>query len=785
MPYSSIPGVKSTYLDGAFKIPTNSTQDKILVVGAASSGRTNEVYTVTDVSVAETEFGAASEIMRSVHEAIAQGADNLLVIRSGGKEGNWLFADSASATLTITPEYRDDDILGRYKLVIENDGSANRYLVYDVTRESYVYDSSELLIEDTGLITVEDTGIDLFTLFDKTDLASASTLDSVVVGDFTVGGTATAASVVATEGTDGTSVSRVEKYASLDTTYHLLDYRDADLVIPTDVYIDDSNIADDTNHTYLGTGTTDGDMYGYFWKGLPAEDSAEDFLGYVWQYRYKGRLYTYFADVDDYFAGVAATADAATATVNTDLVLTASKVGKGGNAVTIEIDATLSAPAAATITETDFGFDIFVSDDGTGTTSDAATAIDAALALKTLRSGVLASTLMAASTGGATLLTTVAKTNLSGGTGGAVLTHNDLTDETIPSAVSTKFSGSSDATLREVNFAHQLASFCRVASTNWAQIIGAISFKAPTAGYSRVKIADWVGVSPTFTDDGTDLFVDAPSDNGSGILGHKLMAGFSKTSEGYRSDKVDSGDSTDGYAYGGIILTKGNSLPNGSDWPYGIKDSDELLDSGGKEVDIGKHIFVCYDYPILTSGYNGGTRGRSPIPAAFFGKIVTMPENEEPIGINGALLKINSPTRVHSTQINDLAKTRIIGIRRDTDGSNIITTAKTAAHPDSDYTRISTIRSINRLLTGIRSLARPYIGKEFSTVRLASLQTAIDGYLVSERAAGIHSGAKSRIEYNREDKIMGRLTIKLRAVPPFSIEAITVQTSLAADESEL
>ena len=89
------------------------------------------------------------------------------------------------------------------------------------------------------------------------------------------------------------------------------------------------------------------------------------------------------------------------------------------------------------------------------------------------------------------------------------------------------------------------------------------------------------------------------------------------------------------------------------------------------------------------------------------------------------------------------------------------------------------------MLTGIRTIARPYIGKPFSAQTLASLQAAIDGFLVSERGAGIHQGATSRIEYTREDRIMGRLTIKLRMVPPFSIEFIDVETSLAADESEL
>lgn len=788
MPYENTPGIRATYLDGAFSVQAASGQPKILIIGPAESGKTNELYTVTSVARAEQEFGADSEVLKFAHEAVAQGATNVAIMRSGGKQGSWVFTDSAGGTLTIVPEGRDNEILSRYKLFIENDTVANRYLIYDAIDESWVYDSDDILVRDEGAVEVTDTGIDLFTLFDKNDIAGSSELDTVLSGDFTANGTATVTTIVATQGTDGQTVSRAERYAALSSTYHLLDYRDADIALPSDVYIDDLNIRDDVNKTYLGTGTSDGEKYGYYWKGVPVAGSAVDALGYVWQYRHKGRVYTYFSDVEDYYAGVTAGAVSASLTVNTDLVLTAAKVGKGGNAITLTIvDAAVGI--GVTVTETDFGFDVVVTDDISGvptyaTNGPMATAINLALASTVLSNGVPASGLFSTA-GGATAPAAVAKTHLASGVGGAVLTHADLTGDVIPSAVSTKFAAGSDVQLREDNFGHQLATFCHVASTNWAQILGAISFKEPSEGYSRRKIADWIGVLPEYTDDGTDIYIDSPSDNGSGVLGHRLISGESLTSDGYRGALVENGNSTDGYAYGGFILTQGASLPNGTDWPYGINHSDERVDAGGKVVDIGKHLFVCYDWPIWSNGFDGGTSYRGSVPASFFGKVVTMPENEEPIGVNGIVTRVISPTRVHSTQINDLSQVRLIGIRRDISGAMVFNTSKNVAHPDSDYTRLSTIRCVNRMLSGIRGLARPYIGKPFSAQTLASLQAAIDGYIVAERSAGVHQGATSRIEYSREDRIMGRLTIRLRMVPPFSIESIDVETSLAADETEL
>lgn len=771
MPYSHIPGVKASYLDGAFKIPSISTQPKVLVVGPAESGLTNEIFNVAAISEAEHEFGAETPIMRVAHELLAQGATNVSCIRSGGRQGSWVLTDSAGGTLTLTPEFRDDEILERYALFISNDSIENRYAIYDLVDQTWIYDSSEILSIDLGIVQVEDDDLDLFTLNDITIPDLAVALSDNVSGDFTVDGTATISSVTITEGTDGMVPSLVERYAAYNTTLHMLDYRDADFVIPADAYIDDANIA------YDAAAAT----YGYFWLGVPAAGEASDKLGYLWQYIYRGKLYTYFTDTPTFFS---VTQAAASRTVNTTLVITAQVTGKGGNASTIQI--ALGGSASAGVTENvDGGLDILVTAvTGVTTTSQAATLINNALAAFTASTGTQGSALLSAAGGVTVIAATQAKVNLQSGTGGHVLTHEDLTGDAIPSAVSTKFAAGADAELRECNFAHQLASFAHLASTNWATMLGAVSFKEPTS-FSRLQIADWIGNLPDYTDTGKYLFIDAPADNGSGVLGNKFLAGESKTSAGYRSYLVTDGNSTDSYAYGGLILTEGAALPNGSEWPYGIDSADEATDSGGKPIDIGKHVFVTYDWPIHSNGFNGGSTYRGSLPSVLVGKLVTMKENEEPIGDNGTVRKVQTPPRIHSTQLDELSQIRAIGLRRDDTVGLIFVSAKTAAHPDSDYTRVSTIRCVNRMLKGIRNIARPYIGKPFDVRGLVSLQSAIDQYLVSEQTGGYNQGARASLTYSRADKIMGRLKVKVRMIPPFSIETITVETSLAAEESEL
>ena len=780
MPYESLGGAKASFIDGSLKTPRTSSQPRVLVVAPAESGLTNEIFFVANSASAEKEFGAESSVMRAVHELLAQGATNVAVMRSGGSPGNLVVEDTAGSTLTITPSSFDDEILSRYALIVENDGVDNRYLVYDLTDEAFVYDSSE--IECINDDTLEVEGIediaDLWQVNDRTDPTSAVSMADLVAGDFdSSGGNVEPADVAGTEGTDGTNPSLVERYAALSTSYHGLDYKDADFVVAKDAFIDDENIAEDAAVA----------TYGYYWAGVPVAGSSKDKLGYLWQYVYKGRVYTYFTDTDDFFSVARV---AATKTVNTNLVCTSLIAGKGGNANTLQIVLHASTQATVITENSNGGLDIVVTVVSGDTNADAVNDhIQPALDAFTHSSGALGNELVGVAGGGTAITLAVAQSNFTSGAGGHVLTHTQLTGEEIPSAVSTLFSTADtdgdDAQLRECNFAHQLATFCSLASTNWSAVQGVISFKAPEA-YGRVQVADWVGTLPSFSDNGQEEYIDAPGDNGSGILGHKLIVGKSASAAGYRDSLVTNGNSTDSLAWGGIIKTKGASLPNGAEFPYGIDDSDEAVDSNESAVDIGKFIYVCGDYVIHSNSYNGGSTYRGDIAATFIGKVVTLDQSVEPIGQQGRVRRISLGRRIHSTQLDSMAKARIIALRREEGGTELtFTTAKTAAHPDSDYARMSTMRCVNKHLQDIRAIVRPYIGKAFNQKSLISIQSSVDQYLQQARIDGYNSGAKASLSYTRASKILGQLTIKLKMVPPFTIDTITVETTMAADESEL
>tara|TARA_B100000131_G_scaffold321606_1_gene372807 strand:- start:31445 stop:33493 length:2049 start_codon:yes stop_codon:yes gene_type:complete len=681
MPYESIPGVGATYLDGAFARPTVSTQPKIIILGTAEKGLSYRLYNVRSVAAAEEEFGKTAEFMKPLHEALAQGADNIAVMRIGGTKGVLNIVESSGGKLKVTPEYRDDKILERYSMVVTaNADSDARVLIWDLQDEQWVYDSDEILVIDLGIVKVEFTTVgsdkwlhthttgDINYPDDSTKTKTLAELKAdglwTGVGSFTTG--------TATAGTDGhKTMAQVQRYAALEHAYGILDYRDGDYVIPCGTHMDAWNVTDTDDYSHW-TGGGSPMRTGPSFSSVPTAGETSgtniDMLGFLWQYQYRGKVYTWF----------------------------------------------LNTPNPATAT---------------------------------------------------------------------VLSHADLTGDTVPTAVTDKYAAAVAAEVRECSFAHQLASFCYRASTVWKSMIGIISTRGPD-GYDRSSVAEWAGQLPELTYFGTDLGIDAVADNGDGLLGHKFVGGATSYRDGIL-DASSGATTTDGLAYGGYILTKGESLPNGTNYVYGINDNDEAVDANKKPIDIGKHLLVTYDYPVLSNSYNGGSNYRGTFCGTLAGKLAVTPDNEEPIGINGRVRRISSPLRIKPPQMNELARGRLVGVRAEEGVGFIIVSCRTAAHPTSDYARLSTIRSVNREIDGIRDIAKNYIGKEFSSTRLMSLQTAIDGFLKSERALGFNQGAIASLSYTRADKIMGRLTIKLKMIPPFSIEAITIETSLAAEETEL
>lgn len=803
MPYDNTPRVTATFNEVGLITPVVSSQPEVLVLGPASGGRSYEKYWVGSIGQAEKEFGRTSPGLRVVHEAYAEGADNLSLMRVGGRPGA-VRITVGSETLILRPWDRGDDILDRYVPIILS--SEERLLIYDYVDEYWVYDSEDILVIDDGIIEVDpsagftytmdlNASVDLTNVSAEVAAGTAKHLGELLLGDFSPAAT----NVETMQGSDGLAPSLVEKYASLATGYHLLNFRDADIVVPADVYIDADNIVDISSPS----------VYGYFWRGrtdstvdegVPTAGGANDILGYVAHYIYQGQLYTFFTDSDTYFADVgtaaAAVSPAAFDASFTDLTFAvqAGYEGVGGNACTVAYvnGAALSGAGEVTVTaNADGGVDIVIEDDGTAT--DAEIAIAANLALATVVTGdgttydnvIVASGVNAVATG---LAADIVAANFEGGAGGHILLHSALTGESMPSAVDTILQNDAvDTWLRETSFDHQLATFCQLASNQWSTMHGTIGVKRPPST-SRSQLSSWVGSLPTYSTDSIDKWVESDADNGSGLLGLKLYAGEAQ----YRGHIASGGGLDNGIAYGGLIQTKGTGLPTvggnlGTGFPYGINDGDEALDDNGFPVDIGKWVLPTFDWPPVSNGYSGGSVYRTNFAGPYAGLIARLPVNKLPIGQFGVPRSTRAPLKIHPTQLDALAATRLTGTKPDEDFGTTLISGNTAAHPGSDYAKISTSRSIAALVSGIRSICKQFQGRPYTGSVLASLQQEVDEYVAAQRGGenALHDGAIAVLTFDRRKKVLGKIDISLRAVPPFGIQEINIFTSLAADESEL
>lgn len=366
-----------------------------------------------------------------------------------------------------------------------------------------------------------------------------------------------------------------------------------------------------------------------------------------------------------------------------------------------------------------------------------------------------------------------------------VMTHHELTGEIVPEAVLKRLFTFDDdiengaeafttptlkalnAEVREINLAHQAAQAAYKSSTNYSETIAFAQTMRPSS--SRNGFEMWAGQPPVVsTDRSGEYIINDATDEGSGIMGNKLMFGSSS----YRDKK----------AFGGFICTTGVNLPNGV--PYGIDDDDELVDQYGKPVDIGKHLIICSAYGTkIERGITATARARRKVKnlaLELASVISSLPVDQEPIGpVNGDMSAVGvSPLnfRIPQATLNSLAMGRLVTL----DQTGSIPTIRTAALPYSDYTRVSTIRAANEILSQIRAFAMPLLGRNYRNAK-DSLNTQIAGYLRAAGQAGTiqPSSGSARILQSREDEIAGRMRIVVTFTPPFALEQITVDLTVA------
>lgn len=311
----------------------------------------------------------------------------------------------------------------------------------------------------------------------------------------------------------------------------------------------------------------------------------------------------------------------------------------------------------------------------------------------------------------------------------------------------------------EVSFAYQLADFCYRQSEDNQEMLGFIGVRPPNS-WSLKDTSNWIGREPTYVTSGTNLIVSV---NGTGLRGNKWMAGRKSISgTGLPGHSIGG---IDGLAYGGFIGTEDG-------WVDGIQSEDR----NDHLVDIGKYLNVVGGYGIMSnpsnstaymaSGavrYAGFVSGRSAISA---------PTNKI---IPGIVL----PFRISVAKHDSLAGFRYVMFQEKSKGI-VVADAPTAARPDCDYQRLTTMRIVKDTLDAVRGAADPFIGEALNGTRWGALETAIDSTLIKLQKSGWIQRYQAVLSATAIEKVQGKANLELILVPSFELRSITIYVSLSA-----
>ena len=312
----------------------------------------------------------------------------------------------------------------------------------------------------------------------------------------------------------------------------------------------------------------------------------------------------------------------------------------------------------------------------------------------------------------------------------------------------------------EANFGYQLGNFCYTQSENNAEMIGVIGMLPPVS-WSLKDVSNWIGRAPTLTEDSAGNSVITT--NGSGLLGNKWMAG--RVTVGGTGVIGHIVHDVDGLASGGFIATE-------EGWPNGTA----VLDRNDNQVDLGKYLSVVGSQAILANATSANSYAGTGA-SVYAGLVSALPANSAPS--NKIQPGVRLPFRIGVSKLDDLAGAGYVMFQDKSKGV-VVADAPTAARPDSDYRRLTTVRIVKASIDAVRAAGEPFLGEGIKGARLAALETAIDQALIKLQKTDYLQRYEKAVTATATQQVQGQADVELILVPAFELRQLTVYVSLAA-----
>lgn len=337
----------------------------------------------------------------------------------------------------------------------------------------------------------------------------------------------------------------------------------------------------------------------------------------------------------------------------------------------------------------------------------------------------------------------------------------DAGNMSISAAVAASASDLTLSDFHEVNFAYQLADFCYRSSHLNQDMFGCIGVRAPKT-FGLKDVSDWVGQSPTYTVNGSgNLEI---TKNGTGLLGNKFMAGRDETGSG--------ASLLPGLSIGGVFAPYGGFIATEDSFLDGL----QLEDENDHLVDIGRHVMIVSAYPLLVNP-SRSTAYASSGAAVYAGMIATLSPQSAPT--NKVVSNVSLPFTINQSKVDKLAGARYVHFFAKAKGI-VVADAPTAARPDSDYTRLTTVRIVKAVVDTVREVGEPFLGEGMSGAQLQALETGISNALQELVKAGILQRFDLSVQATTVERIQGKVRVNLVLVPVFELRQILTTVALAA-----
>lgn len=295
----------------------------------------------------------------------------------------------------------------------------------------------------------------------------------------------------------------------------------------------------------------------------------------------------------------------------------------------------------------------------------------------------------------------------------------------------------------EVNFAHQMGTWCHTITENERFVLGAIGTSLPKSTNTS-SVARWIGTLPQTDINGKIIA------NGSGLLGNRFMTGATGQVPGfYHTDS-------------------------------GFPDGNTQADSNGAPVDLGKYISIVSGAvvtPVLASV--GSTAGIENCSTIYSGLVGTVPAGESTT--NRTVPRVTLPFSIKKTKLDELAGAGYVALTTKPTGEVAVVSGELPTGPNSDYDYVSTTIIISEIVRDIRNRMNPFLGKGLNAAMVAAMETATETILQTKATEGAINNYLFSVIVEATENGKGKVRIPLTIVPAFELREVSVPIKLAYD----